>query len=75
MANEKVPVKEKTRVFCPGCGEEIINVWAARSVELEKDGDNWLEKHVFSAGATCPHCHEELDQDTLEKLGLPPEWQ
>ncbi len=65
---------EEGQVNCPSCGEVLTNVYAARSVELQKEGDIWIEKNVFSGGASCPHCHEDLDMETCEKLGIPSEW-
>lgn len=59
---------------CRNCGEELTNVYAARSVELQKEGDKWIEKNVFSAACSCPNCHEELDVETLDELGVPIEY-
>jgi len=41
---------------CKNCGEELTNAYASRSVELEWDGERWIEKNVFSSSCTCPHC-------------------
>lgn len=61
-------------VLCPECQAELMSVYAARSVELQKEGDKWIEKNVFSAACSCPNCHEELDVETLDKLGVPVEY-
>ena len=71
----KDPQEPEEGVFCPGCGEELTNIWVVRSVELEKDGGKWIEQHVFSSGASCPKCCEELGTDVLQELGVPAEWQ
>ena len=55
---------------CPCCGKELTNVYVARSVELKQPTSNqWIEKNVFSATASCPNCHEELDDDVIDELG------
>ena len=59
---------------CPDCNAELQSVYAARSVELQKEGGTWIEKNVFSAGCSCPNCHAELDVDTLDELGVPIEY-
>ena len=56
------------------CGYELTSVNAARSVQLQKEGDKWIEKHVFSAACQCPNCYEEIDADTLGNLGVPVEY-
>jgi uncharacterized protein (UPF0212 family) len=66
--------EEEQGTFCPSCGEKLYSVYAARSVELEYDGKIWFEKNVFSGSVGCPHCNEELDQETCKELGIPPEW-
>lgn len=59
---------------CPNCGYELVNVYAARSVELEKDGDKWIEKNVFSSAVSCPSCHEELSGEQVDELGINAYW-
>ena len=56
---------------CPCCGKELTNVYVARSVELGQvdSGDQWIEKNVFSAGASCPNCHEALSDEVIDELG------
>ena len=59
---------------CAECGEEITNVYTARSVELEKDGDTWIEKNVFSSGCTCPNCHADISPEDADEMGIPIEY-
>ena len=59
---------------CAECGEEITNVYATRSVELEKDGDTWIEKNIFSSGCSCPNCHEDISVEDADEMGLPIEY-
>jgi len=62
------------KVFCPDCQAELLNVYSARSVELQKEGDKWIEKNVFLSACSCPQCHADLDAETLDKLGVPVEY-
>jgi len=62
------------KVLCPECHAELTSVYSARSVELQREGNVWIEKNVFSAACSCPQCHAELGVDTLEKLGVPVEY-
>ena len=55
---------------CSNCGYELTSVYAARSVELEKDGDKWIEKNVFSSTVSCPSCHEVLSDEQISELGI-----
>ena len=59
---------------CPNCGKELDSIYAARSVELQKEGDIWIEKNVFSSTCGCPYCHEELGSEELDELGVPSEY-
>lgn len=61
-------------VFCPDCQAELTSVYSARCVELQKDGDRWIEKNVFNAVCSCPNCHADLGAETLDKLGVPVEY-
>lgn len=61
------------QILCP-CGAELTSVFAARSVQLQKEDGKWIEKHVFSSDCQCPNCYEEIDEDTLDKLGVPVEY-
>lgn len=57
---------------CPNCGRELTNVYVARSVELQQGpggGNKWIEKNVFSSGASCPNCHQELSDEEVDELG------
>lgn len=55
---------------CPCCGHELTNIYVSRSAELQKPaGERWIEKNVFSATASCPNCHEVLDDETIDELG------
>jgi len=57
---------------CSNCGKELTNVYASRSVELQKgpgDGE-WIEKNVFSSGVSCPNCHETLSEEEVNELGI-----
>lgn len=67
-------LKHEPPVKCPHCGEELTSICAARSVELQKEGDKWIEKNVFSAACSCPNCYEELGVETLDELGVPNEY-
>jgi len=55
---------------CPDCGHELTSVYASRSVELEWDGDEWVEKNVFSSAVSCPNCHEVLSDEDVGELGI-----
>ena len=58
---------------CSNCGYELTNVYAARSVELEKGpggGEEWVEKNVFSSSVCCPSCNEELSDEEVSELGI-----
>ena len=56
------------------CGAELSSVYSSRNVELRREGETWIEKTVFFSGCQCPNCHEELDDHTLETLGVPVEY-
>jgi ribosomal protein L34E len=62
------------KVLCPECHAELTSVYSARSVQLQREGDVWIEKNVFSSGCSCSHCYAELGVDTLDKLGVPNEY-
>jgi len=57
---------------CPNCGKELTNVYASRSVELEKatNGVDWIEKYVFMSDVCCEHCHQELSKEEVDELGI-----
>lgn len=54
---------------CSNCGYELINVYASRSVELQKE-DTWIEKNVFVSACCCPNCHAELSDEEVAELGI-----
>lgn len=57
---------------CPNCNLELYGVYAARSVELQQASEDgkWVEKNVFMSSVSCPHCHEELPEETIEELKI-----
>lgn len=59
---------------CSNCGYEITNVYSSRSVELQWDGERWIEKNVFSSGISCPNCHEDLSTEQADELKIPMEY-
>ena len=56
--------------WCPNCENAVSEVYTARSVKLEWDGQTWLETDVYSQGIGCPICNGELDESHLEPFGL-----
>ena len=54
---------------CPDCGKELTNIYLVRSIELQKDGEKWIEKNVFLSSASCLNCNEELSQEVIGELG------
>lgn len=60
-------------MLCPNCEYELTNVYASRSVELQKGpggGEEWIEKNVLSSVVSCPNCHEELSDKEVDDLGI-----
>lgn len=55
---------------CSNCNHELTNVYASRSVELEKDNGKWIEKNVFVSGCCCPYCHAQLSDEEVDDLGI-----
>jgi len=56
--------------MCPNCENAVSEVYAARSVKLEWDGQIWLETDVLSQGMCCPICSGDIDDSHLEPFGL-----
>lgn len=55
---------------CAECVHELTSVYASRSVELQRDGDHWIEKNVFSSTVSCPNCHEALSDEEIGELNI-----
>jgi len=56
--------------WCPNCENAVSEVYSARSIKLEWDGQTWLETDVFSEGMCCPICSGDIDASHLEPFGL-----
>jgi hypothetical protein len=59
---------------CSNCGYELTDVYASRSVQLQWDGEKWIEKHVFLSSFMCPNCHKELSDEQVDELRLSVYW-
>lgn len=56
---------------CPNCGEAIDLIYTDKNINLRLVDGKWQMQiedtyEVF----LCPHCHEELNPDELDKLGV-----
>lgn len=55
---------------CPNCENNLSEVYMARSVKVEWDGQTWLETDVYSQGISCPICNEDIDDEVMGTFGL-----
>jgi len=56
--------------WCPNCENPVSEVYTARSVKLEWNGQIWIETDVYSQGMSCPICNGDLDDSHLEPFGI-----
>jgi len=56
--------------MCPNCENALSEVYSARSVKMEWDGQTWLETDVYSQGMCCPICNGDIDDSHLEPFGI-----
>jgi len=56
--------------LCPNCGEPLSRVNRERSIQLEWDGEKWIEKDVFSDQTGCPKCYEEAGEELFDDAGM-----
>lgn len=56
---------------CSYCGEELHDIYHARSVKLEWAEDRWIESDVYSSRFSCSRCNGDIAEDELDAMGRP----